>query len=79
MKPIISIEYCTAWDYRKRAVALTESVLKLFKNEITSLNIIPSDDGKFHIKFNDEIIYSKEQLNRFPEQLEIEKIIREKI
>lgn len=43
------------------------------------IKIIPSSGGVFEIKFGDELIFSKKELGRFPEDNEVENIIREKL
>jgi len=53
--------------------------LKLFKNDIESLTIIPAEDGKFEIKLNDSLLFSKLEKDRFPEELEVEMSIRESL
>ena len=40
------------------------------------VSLIPSTGGVFEIKLNDEIIFSKKELNRYPEENEIEEIIK---
>lgn len=75
----ISIEYCTGWGYLGRAVALSRSILAQHKNEIEELKIIPSEGGVLEVSLNDELIFSKKELNRYPEKNEIEEIIKEKI
>jgi len=79
MEKIISIEYCTSWGYLKRAVALTENILNEHKNAINMVKIIPSSGGVFEVKFGDELIFSKKALDRFPEENEVENIIKEKL
>jgi len=49
--------------------------LEKFQNGITALTLIPSSGGVFEIKKNDEIIFSKKKLGRFPEPGEVEKLI----
>lgn len=75
----ISIEYCTGWGYLGRAVALSRSILGQHKNEIKELKIIPSEGGVLEVSLNDELIFSKKELDRYPEKNEIEEIIKEKI
>jgi selenoprotein W-related protein len=53
--------------------------LSAHKNNISYLILVPSSEGVFEVKFRDELIFSKKELDRFPEELEIESIIREKI
>lgn len=49
------------------------------KNNIASLTLIPSSGGVFEIKVGDELVFSKKELGRFPEEGEAEKLIREKL
>lgn len=41
------------------------------KNQIISLELIPSSGGVFEVKRNGELIFSKKELGRFPEKIEI--------
>lgn len=77
MSKILSIEYCIAWTYLPKAVSLAESLLKENKDKIASLILLPSSGGIFEVKLNDNIIFSKKDLNRFPEEGEVEKLVRE--
>ncbi|SDY74444.1 selT/selW/selH selenoprotein domain-containing protein [Proteiniborus ethanoligenes] len=43
------------------------------------VSIIPSSGGVFEIKINDELIFSKKELSRFPNDDEVEEIIRERL
>ena len=67
----ISIEYCTSWGYVSKAMEMAENLLVKYKNNISSLIIIPSSGGVFEVKSDDELIFSKKELNRFPEIDEI--------
>ncbi len=79
MKNIITIEYCTGWGYLGRAVALTRSILREQKENISEITLLPSSGGVLEVTLNDELIFSKKELDRYPEKDEIEKIIRDKI
>ena len=79
MTNIISIEYCTSWAYLGRAVALSRSILKEHGDKITNLTLIPSHDGVYEIILNDELIFSKKELDRYPEKGEIEDLIRKNL
>ena len=43
------------------------------------LKIIPSSDGVFEITIGDKLIFSKKELGRFPEENEIEEIVKKQI
>ena len=75
----IKIEYCTGWGYLARAVALTRNILTEHSNKITELILEPSHDGVLEISVNDELIFSKKQLDRYPEKREIENIVTQKL
>ena len=52
-------------------VSLTEEILQELKNSAKELTLIPSTDGVFEITFNNQLIFSKKELNRFPNDGEI--------
>lgn len=79
MKNILLIEYCTAWGYIGRAVALARSVLNEHKNTISELTLIPSSGGVFEVTLNNKLLFSKKELDRFPEKDEVENIINERL
>ena len=79
MKKNITIEYCTSWGYLKRAVALAESLLGLYKGDLEDIRLVPSSGGIFEVKLNDEMVFSKKELNRYPNENEIEETIKEKL
>ncbi len=79
MKNIVTIEYCTGWGYLGRAVALTRSILNKQKEEISEVTLYPSSGGVFEVTFNGKLIFSKKELDRYPEKNEIEDIINTKL
>lgn len=79
MKNVLKIEYCTAWGYLGRAVALTRAILNEHKNDFSEVTIIPSSGGVLEVSLNDELIFSKKNLDRYPEKDEVEDLVKEKI
>lgn len=79
MKNVLTIEYCTSWAYLARAVALSRTILKEHEDTVSELTLIPSHGGVFEISLNDELLFSKKELDRYPEKGEVEDLIREKI
>lgn len=79
MKKMISIEYCTSWGYISRAVALSEKLLSTYKNNLEMIQIIPSTGGVFEVKLDNELLFSKKELGRFPEDNEVEMIVLDKM
>jgi selenoprotein W-related protein len=62
-----------------KAVGLSESLLSQYKNNISELTIIPSSGGVFEVKFDDELIFSKKSLDRFPEENEVEDMVKSRM
>jgi len=56
---------------------LADHLVKQFKQQIDELALLPSDGGRFEIKVNDELIYSKLQTGQFPGNGDIEQSIRQ--
>ncbi|MCR1897582.1 Rdx family protein [Irregularibacter muris] len=54
-----------------KAMDLAKELLQTFKNDIEILTFYPSSGGVFEVKANDQLIFSKKQLDRFPEPREI--------
>lgn len=79
MKNVISVEYCTSWNYIGRAVALARSILNEHTTEISGFTLIPSSGGALEVKLNDELIFSKKELDRYPEKNEVEELVKEKL
>ena len=68
----VSIEYCTSWGYLNQALSLRESIERQFgvKSEL-----IKGMGGVFEVSVNDNLLYSKKELGRFPNENEVEDLI----
>jgi len=56
-------------------VSLTQELLKDYEHVIESVAIIPSDEGRFEVSVNGELVYSKLQTKRHAEAGEILSLI----
>lgn len=50
-------------------------LLKAYENQLSSIVLIPSDNGKFEVTVDDELIYSKLQTGRHAEEGELVKLV----
>ncbi len=73
----ISIEYCAQWNYLPRASSLEAELKSKFPKIETKL--ISSGGGVFEIKLNGNLIFSKKAKNRFPDDGEVEILIKQAI
>lgn len=58
---------------------MARAVLKDHAEDFDELSLIPSDNQRFEVELNDELIFSKLDLGRFPEKNEIEDTVKEKL
>ncbi len=72
----LSIEYCSMWNYLPKASSLEANLKKSFPK--LDISLISSGGGVFEVCLDDDLIFSKKALNRFPEKGEIEALIMEK-
>ena len=68
----ISITYCTSWGYLNQALSLRESIERQFG---IKAELIKGMGGVFEISVNDNLLFSKKELNRFPNKNEVEDLI----
>ena len=73
----VSIEYCSVWNYLPRASSLEVELKSKFDH--VNIELISSGGGVFEVTLNNDLIFSKKILDRFPEEGEIEKLIRENL
>ena len=67
----ISIIYCAVWHYTDRAIGLMAELLREFEYQIESIELIPSDGGKFEVNVGEKLVYSKLQTKRHAEPGEV--------
>ena len=72
----ISIEYCAMWNYLPKASSLEVELKNNFPQ--ADISLISSGGGVFEISLNDNLIFSKKALNRFPEDGEIKKLVMDR-
>ena len=71
----LKIEYCVTWNYLPRATSLVAGILNRYESEIEDLTIIPSSGGIYDIWKDDQLIFSKKEVGRFP--LSDDEVIRQ--
>lgn len=74
----VSIHYCVPCDYSDYALNEAKTIIKNFQQNINQLTLITGSKGVFEIKVNNDLLFSKKELNRYPENGEIAALINEK-
>ena len=55
---------------------MADQLVRQFKQSIDELTLLPSDGGRFEVKVDDEMIYSKLATGQFPDNAAIEDAVR---
>ena len=76
----ITIKYCGIWGYKPRAQLVGDEILDIYPDIDVFLEV--GNPGQFDIISEDEdgitkLIYSKDEINSFPEEGEIVKLLGE--
>ena len=75
----VELKYCSMWNYEPQAVSLTSKLLNTFKQQIKDLKLIPAAGGCFELSLNGELIYSKLQTGKFPDEQKMVDTVRTKL
>lgn len=51
-------------------------LLKAYEPEIASITLIPADGGRFEVKVNEQLVYSKLATGRHAEKGEVVKLVK---
>jgi selenoprotein W-related protein len=57
-------------------VSVTADLLKEFESKVTSWELIPSGGGRFEVKVDGKLVYSKLQTGRHTDSAELRKLIQ---
>jgi selenoprotein W-related protein len=75
----VEIEYCTQCRWLLRAAWIAQEVLTIFVDDLAEVALIPGTGGIFEIRLNNELLFSRKEMGRFPEAKEVKQLIRDKI
>ena len=60
-------------------MSLAGELVREFEHEIDSLEILPSDGGRFEVRVNEAVVFSKKQVGRHAELGEVAGLIRKMV
>ena len=70
----VLIKYCVQWNYEPRALSLREELSSAFPDVMAGQ--VPGERGAFEVIVDDVLVFSKLELDRFPEEGEIVNLIQ---
>jgi selenoprotein W-related protein len=77
--PRIEIEYCTQCRWLLRAAWMAQELLTTFSTVIGELTLVPGTGGVFEIRVQEEVVWSRAEMGRFPEIKELKQLVRDRI
>ena len=77
--PRIEIEYCTQCRWLLRAEWMAQELLTTFPSEFGELALVPGRGGVFEIRVDDNVVWSRAEMGRFPEMKELKQLVRDRI
>ena len=78
--PRVEIEYCTGCRWLLRAAWTAQELLTTFEEELDAVTLVPGrESGVFRIRLDEELLFDRAALGRFPEMRELKQAIRDRV
>ncbi|MBC2606954.1 SelT/SelW/SelH family protein [Pelagicoccus albus] len=77
--PRVSILYCSQCNWMLRASWLAQELLHTFGQDLGEVALQPGTGGIMEIRLDEELIFSRKEVGRFPESKELKQLIRDRI
>lgn len=78
-KHTVAIEYCVPCDYSQQVLAVAEDLVRDYQHLIDRLELIMGSKGTFDVTVDGEVIFSKADTKRFPQDGEIAKLFADTV
>ncbi len=75
----VTIEYCVPCHYLPRATELAGEILGQWAPVIAGLELRTGTGGRLEISVDDDLVFSKAELKRFPEPGEVSRLVGERL
>lgn len=77
-RPTITVKYCRLCGWLTRASWIAQELLITFAEELGALTLQPDDSGgAFEIWIDDNLIWSRKDMGRFPDMNELKQQVRD--
>jgi selenoprotein W-related protein len=57
---------------------MAEEILSKYASDIAGLTLLPSSGGRYEVTVNGDTVFSKAALDRFPEDAEIDGLLKQR-
>lgn len=79
-KPVkVKIAYCAECGYEPQTVALANELMLEFGRDLSSIEIIPWEEGSFDVSIDGELVHSMYRDGGFPPNEKVVTAVRERL
>jgi selenoprotein W-related protein len=75
----VSITYCLPCRYQHKALEDADAILKAFGQDLVALRLVPGDHGVYDVAVDGTVVFSMDEVERFPETKELVDAIRARL
>lgn len=75
----VEITYCRQCGWLMRASWMAQELLTTFSTELEEAALVPGTGGIFEVRVDDEVIWSRKEMGRFPDIKELKQLVRDRI
>ena len=78
-KPRVEITFCMQCRWLLRSAWMAQELITTFADELGEIALVPSSGGIFEVRVDDELVWSRKDMGRFPEITELKQLVRDRI
>jgi selenoprotein W-related protein len=75
----VAITYCSECGYEPQTIALANALMLQFQNKLSSIELIPWDDGAFDVRVGGELVHSMFRDGGFPPNETVIEAVKRKL
>ena len=75
----IEIVYCRQCRWLLRAAWMAQELLTTFETELGGIALVPGTGGVFEIRLGADVIWSRQEMERFPDIKELKQLVRDRV
>lgn len=77
--PRVEITYCKQCRWLLRAAWMAQELLTTFHDELGEVALVPGTGGVLDVRVDEQLVWSRQQVGRFPEMKELKQLIRDQV
>src|SRR5205823_12883113 len=75
----VAITYCAECGYEPQTIALANALMLQFGNQLSSIELIPWDEGAFDVRVGGDLVHSMFREGGFPDNQTVIEAVKEKL